>query len=78
MTLLAVTVLAQNSQTAPDEGVGAGLIVGTILGVIIAIAIIWLVFTRVTRRSRGGVEPPAGGAERHRGEPPFEGVERGG
>jgi hypothetical protein len=78
MTLLAVTVLAQNSQTAPDEGVGAGLIVGTILGVIIAIAIIWLVFTRVTRHSRGGVEPPAGGAERHRGEPPFEGVERGG
>jgi hypothetical protein len=78
MTLLAVTVLAQNSQTAPDEGVGAGLIVGTILGVIIAIAIIWLFFTRVTRRSRGGVEPPAGGAERHRGEPPFEGVERGG
>jgi hypothetical protein len=78
MSLLAVTVLAQNSQSAPDEGVGAGLIIGTILGVIIAIAIIWLVFTRVTRRSRGGVEPPAGGAERRGGEPPFEGVERGG
>ena len=78
MTLLAVTVLAQNSQSAPDEGVGAGLIVGTILGVIIAIALIWLLFTRITRRSRGGVEPPAGGAERRRGEPPFEGVERGG
>jgi hypothetical protein len=78
MSLLAVTILAQNSQTAPDEGVGAGLIVGTILGVIIAVAILWFVFTRVTRRSRGGVEPPAGGAERRRGEPPFEGVERGG
>ena len=78
MSLLAVTVLAQNSQSAPDEGVGAGLIVGTILGVIIAIAIFWLVFTRATRRSRGGVEPPAAGAERRRGEPPFEGVERGG
>jgi hypothetical protein len=78
MSLLAVAVLAQNSQSAPDEGVGAGLIIGTIIGVIIAIAIIWLVFTRITRRSRGGVEPPAGGAERRRGEPPFEGVERGG
>jgi hypothetical protein len=78
MSLLAVTILAQNSQTAPDEGVGAGLIVGTILGVIIAVAILWFVFTRVTRRSRGGVEPPAGGGERRRGEPPFEGVERGG
>jgi hypothetical protein len=77
MTTLAVTVLAQNSQSAPSEGVGAGLIVGTIIGVIVAIAIIFLLFTRLTRRSRGGVEPPAGGAERERGEPPFEGVERG-
>jgi hypothetical protein len=78
MTTLAVTVLAQNSQSAPSDGVGAGLIVGTIIGVILAIAIIFLIFTRMTRRSRGGVEPPAGGAERKRGEPPFEGVERGG
>jgi hypothetical protein len=78
MTTLALTVLAQNSQSAPSEGAGAGLIVGTILGVILAIAIIWLIFTRVSRRSRGGVEPPAGGADRRRGEPPFEGAERGG
>jgi hypothetical protein len=78
MTTLAVTVLAQNSQSAPSDGVGAGLIVGTIVGVILALAIIWLIFRRVTSRSRGGVEPPAGGADRRRGEPPFEGVERGG
>jgi hypothetical protein len=78
MITFAVTVLAQNSQSAPSEGVGAGLIVGTIIGVIVAIAVIWFIFTRVTRRSRGGVEPPAGGDERRRGEPPFEGVERGG
>ena len=77
MTTLAVTILAQNSQSAPDEGIGAGLIIGTIVGVIIAAVLIWFVFTRLTRRSRGGVEPPAGGSERRRGEPPFESVERG-
>jgi hypothetical protein len=77
MTTFAVTLLAQHTQKAPSSGVGAGLIVGTILGVILAMVIIWFVFTRVTRRSRGGVEPPAGGAERRRGEPPFESVERG-
>jgi hypothetical protein len=76
MTTLALTVLAQHSQSAPSSGVGAGLIVGTIVGVILAIALIWLVFTRVTKRSRGGVEPPEG--ERRRGNPPLEGIERGG
>jgi hypothetical protein len=71
-----VTVIAQNSQSAPDDGVGAGLIVGTIVGVVVAIALIWLIFTRVTRRSRGGVEAPEG--SQHRGEPPLEGIKRGG
>jgi predicted permease len=71
-----VTVIAQNSQSAPSDGAGAGLIVGTIVGVIVAIALIWFVFTRVTRRSRGGVEAPEG--SQHRGEPPLEGIKRGG
>jgi predicted permease len=71
-----VTVIAQNSQSAPGDGAGAGLIVGTIVGVIVAIALIWFVFTRVTRRSRGGVEAPEG--SQHRGEPPLEGIKRGG
>jgi hypothetical protein len=76
MTMLAVTVLAQNSQKAPSSGVGAGLIIGTILAVIVAFALIWFVFTRMTKRSRGGVEPVE--EERRRGNPPVEGVERGG
>jgi hypothetical protein len=76
MTTLALTVIAQNSQSAPSEGTGLGLIVGTIVGVIVAIALIWLVFTRMTKRSRGGVEPVED--ERHRGNPPVEGIERGG
>jgi MFS superfamily sulfate permease-like transporter len=76
MTTLALTVIAQNSQSAPSDGVGAGLIVGTIVGVIVAIALIWLVVTRMTKRSRGGVEPVED--ERRRGNPPVEGIERGG
>jgi hypothetical protein len=75
MSALALTVLAQHTQSAPSDGVGAGLIIGTLVGVILAVAIIFLVFTRTTRRSRGGVEPPAG--ERRRGNPPLEGIERG-
>jgi hypothetical protein len=70
----ALLVLAQNSQEAPDEGVGAGLIV---LGVVIALLVfggIAFVFVRSSRASRGGVEPPPG--ERRRGDPPFEGIER--
>jgi hypothetical protein len=75
MTTLALTVIAQHSQSAPSDGAGAGLIVGTILGVVVAIALIWLVFTRMTKRSRGGVEPVE--SERRRGNPPVEGIERG-
>ena len=75
MTALALTVIAQNSQSAPSDGVGAGLIVGTIVGVIVAIALIWFVFTRMTKRSRGGVEPVE--RDRPRGNPPVEGIERG-
>jgi len=76
MSTLALTVIAQHSQRAPSDGAGAGLIVGTIVGVIVAIALIWFVFTRMTRRSRGGVEPVEG--DRRRGNPPVEGIERGG
>jgi hypothetical protein len=76
MTTLALTVIAQNSQSAPSDGVGIGLIVGTIVAVIVAMVLIWLVFTRMTKRSRGGVEPVED--ERRRGNPPVEGIERGG
>jgi hypothetical protein len=76
MTTLAVTILAQNSQHAPSSGTGIGLIIGTIAAVIVAFALIWFVFTRMTKRSRGGVEPVE--EERRRGNPPVEGIERGG
>jgi hypothetical protein len=80
MTTLALTILAanatENTQAAPDDGLGAALIIGTLVAVAIAAVVIWLLFTRLTRRSRGGVEAPED--SQRRGAPPFEGVERGG
>jgi flagellar basal body-associated protein FliL len=51
-----LTVLAQNSQDAPEEGVGLGLI---LLGVLIALAIaiaIFMVFSKVSK-SKAGTAP---------------------
>ena len=51
-----LTFLAQNSQDAPEEGVGLGLI---LLGVLIAVAIaagIFIAFTRSSKR-RAGTAP---------------------
>jgi hypothetical protein len=79
MLTLALTVLAQgggHTQSAPDDGVGAGLIIGTLVAVVVAAVVIWLLFTKLSRRSRGGVEAPE--SAQHRGDPPFESVERGG
>jgi flagellar basal body-associated protein FliL len=48
-----LTFLAQNSQDAPEEGVGLGLI---LLGVLIALAIavaIFMVFTKGSKRKAG-------------------------
>jgi hypothetical protein len=51
--------------------------------ILIAIALIVVIgggifgiFHRTTRATHGGVEPPRG--SQHRGDPPFEGIERGG
>ena len=77
MFTLALTILAADgTQSAPDDGTGAGLIIGTIVAVVAAVVVMFLLFTRLTRRSRGGVEAPD--AAQHRGDPPFESVERGG
>ena len=57
MSLTAVlTIIAQNAQEPPEEGVGLGLI---LLGVLIVIAIavgVWLALSRLSKREAGG--PP--------------------
>ena len=44
-----VGILAQNSQDAPEEGVGLGLI---LLGVLIAVIVAVAIFTAFTRASK--------------------------
>ena len=52
-----VTFLAQNSQDAPEEGIGLGLILLAVLFVLAVIAGIWLAFTKGSRR-RSAAGPP--------------------
>jgi uncharacterized RDD family membrane protein YckC len=76
MSLLALTVLAQDGeQAAPDPLAGAGLIIGALVAVVVIAVVLWVLFTRSTRASKGGVEKRE---EQRRGEPPFESIERGG
>jgi hypothetical protein len=54
----AVLILAQgarHSADAPDSGVGIGLIIGGVVLAILIAALIFFIFTRSTRASRGGV-----------------------
>ena len=48
-----LTFLAQNSQDAPEEGVGLGLILLAVLFVLAVVAGIWLAFTRGSKKDRG-------------------------
>jgi hypothetical protein len=52
-----VTFLAQNSQDAPEEGVGLGLILLAVLFVIAVVVGIWLAVTRGAKR-RASNPPP--------------------
>jgi hypothetical protein len=58
--LATLVVLAQNSQDAPEEGVGIGLILlGVLIAVIVAVAI-FMVFTRASKRraTKGSPDEP--------------------
>jgi hypothetical protein len=72
--MAALLVLAQHSQSAPDSGVGAGLIVGIVILVVLIIAALVFFVTRRSRASRGGVEHPD--SDKRTGNPPFESIER--
>lgn len=51
-----LAAVGEHSQQAPDTGWGIGLIIGTIAGILLAMILIWLVLTKTTRFTRGGVE----------------------
>lgn len=65
--LALATVLAQgtsNTQEAPDGGVGAALIVGTLLAIVLIFTVIFLVVSKRAKASKGGVEPAPGEHDR--------------
>lgn len=77
MSPLALFVLAQgasNTQEAPDDGVGAALIIGTLVAIVVLFTLVFVVVSRLAKRSRGGVEPVPG--SRAKGAAPFESIER--
>ena len=72
--MVALLVIAQHTQEA--KGGDAWWILATVVLIVVLFAAIWAIFLRGSKRSRGGVEPPPG--SQRRGNPPFEGVRRGG
>lgn len=77
MLTFALAVLAQgssNTQEAPGGGVGAGLIVGTLVVIVAVFAVVFMVIAKRSKASRGGVEPVPD--SRETGEPPLESIER--
>lgn len=77
MLLLALFTLAQgtsNTQEAPEGGVGAALIIGTLVLIVLVFTLIFKLFAKRTKASRGGVEPVPG--SRQQGPPPLESIDR--
>ena len=73
MALLQAVILAADAGRGgqdPGGGLSAALIALVVVGVIVAAAIGFLIFHRLSRASRGGVQPRPG--EFRRGNPPFE------
>ena len=54
----------------PGGGLSALLIVLSVVGVVVVLAALFMIFHRVSKASRGGVQPRRG--EFERGNPPFE------
>ena len=56
MLAAVLTIIAQNAQEPPEEGIGIGLI---LLGVLIVLAVavgVWMALSRLSKREAGG--PP--------------------
>lgn len=78
MTINALLLFAaksgEHTAEAPDSGLSAALIVGVLAGVVLMAVLLFTIFHRTTRASKGGVEPRPG--EYRRGDPPFESLHR--
>ncbi len=77
MPLVALVTLAQgtsNTQEAPSGGSGATLIIGTLVLIVLVFAAAFLVISKRSKASRGGVEPVPD--SREQGAPPLESIDR--
>jgi hypothetical protein len=74
MALLLFAADAGRGAQDPGTGLSALLIVAVLVGVVLMAALLFGLFHRLSRSSRGGTQPRR--REFRRGEPPFEGVAR--
>lgn len=77
MLLAVLFTLAQgtsNTQEAPEGGAGAALIIGTVVAIVVVFTVVFMLITKRSKASRGGVEPVAG--SREQGPPPLESIDR--
>lgn len=77
MFSFALTVVAQgasNTQEAPDTGPGVALILGTLLAIVLVLALVFRFIAKRASASKGGVQEVPG--SREKGQPPFESIER--
>lgn len=77
MLLAVLFTLAQgtsNTQEAPEGGVGATLIIATVVAIVIVFTVVFKLIAKRSKASRGGVEPVP--ASREQGPPPLESIDR--
>jgi hypothetical protein len=74
LNMLVLAADAGRGDQDPGSGIGLGLIAAVVIAVVVLAALgLWLMH-RVTRKTRGGVQPRPG--EFQRGNPPFESIGR--
>ncbi len=76
--MLGLLILAQDrgEQQVPDPGSGIPIILVVLALIVLAAVVLWTIFVRGARKSKGGVQPPsAETGEPHPSSPPLESIE---
>ena len=76
--MLGLLILAQDrgEQQVPDPGTGIPIILVVLALIVLAAVVLWTIFVRGARKSKGGVQPPPEETgEPHPSSPPLESIE---
>jgi flagellar basal body-associated protein FliL len=76
--MLSLLILAQDrgEQQVPDPGSGIPIILVVLALIVIGAVVLWAIFVRGAKRSKGGVQPPPEETgQAHPSAPPLESVE---